>query len=154
MTDIARYATVELDIGQTSKELRIPKLLHDLGLSSQTQECFWVIAYDAALNVRTVIEVARGTYSRVKVHLPALYTAVLTAGADRFMVAHNHPTGGYNPTQKDIDLTVAIMAGANALGLFFEDHIIVTPKRGFFSFQQNKLLFPADYGSEQEAAVR
>jgi len=154
MTDVARYATVELSVTGESKELRIPQLLHELGLSTQTQECFWVIAYDAALNVRSVIEVARGTYSRVKVHLPAIYTAVLMAGTDRFMVAHNHPTGETKPTQKDIDLTVAIMRGANSVGLYFEDHIIVTSKRGFFSFQQAGLLFPADYTAEQEAAVR
>ena len=154
MTDVARYATVELNVTGETKELRLPKLLIDLGLSTQTQECFWVLAYDAALNVRSVTEVARGSYSRVKVHLPAVYTAVLTAGTDRFMVAHNHPTGEVKPTQKDIDLTVAIMAGANAVGLFFEDHLIVTPKAGFFSFQQAGLLFPADYAAEQEAAVR
>lgn len=153
MTDIARYATVELHVTEESKELKIPKLLHDLGLSTQTQECFWVLAYDAALNVRSVVEVARGTYSRVKVHLPAIFTAVLAAGTDRFMVAHNHPTRETKPTQKDIDLTVAIMRGANSLGLFFEDHIIVTPSKGFYSFQQAGLLFPADYAADQEAAV-
>ena len=154
MTDVARFATIELNVTGEYKELRVPKILHDLGLSTQTQECFWVLAYDAALNVRSVIEVARGTYSRVKVHLPAIYTAVLTAGTDRFMVAHNHPTGELKATQKDIDLTVAIMAGANSLGLYFEDHIIVTPKHGWYSFQQAGLLFPADYANEQEAAVR
>ena len=75
MRDVARHATVELSITSESKELRLPKLLHDLGLSSQTQECFWVLAYDAALNVRSVIEVARGSYARVKVHLPAVHSA-------------------------------------------------------------------------------
>lgn len=154
MRDVARYATVELNVKAESRELRLPRLLFDLGLHTQTQECFWVMAYDAALNVRSVTEVARGTYSRVKIHLPSIYTAVLTAGADRFMVAHNHPTGETKPTQKDIDLTVAIMAGANALGLFFEDHLIVTPRKGFLSFQQEKLLFPADYAADQEAAVK
>jgi len=154
MTDVARFATIELHVTGDQKELRLPKLLNDLGLSAQTQECFWVLAYDAALNVRTVIEIARGTYSRVKVHLPAIYTAVLMAGTDRFMVAHNHPTGETKPTQKDIDLTVAIMQGANTLGLFFEDHLIVTPGKGFYSFRQAGLLFPADYAAEQEAAVR
>lgn len=153
MSDVARFATIELNVKGESKELRVPKLLNDLGLSTQTQECFWVLAYDAALNVRSVIEVARGTYSRVKIHLPAVYTAVLAAGTDRFMVAHNHPTGDVKPTQKDIDLTVSIMAGANSLGLYFEDHIIVSPRMSFYSFQQAGLMFPANY-AEQEASTQ
>jgi len=126
----------------------VPGLLRKLGLSTLTQEAFWVIAYDAAMNIRTIIETNRGTYATVGVHLPSVFSAVLAAGADRFQVAHNHPTGDIRPTAKDISTTQAIMLGANQLGLYFEDHHIVGPGGQHYSFAKNKLLISAPYTGE------
>ena len=126
-------------------------LLRRWGLATQTQESVWVIAYDAAMNIRTVVEVNKGTYATVGVHIPALFSAVLLAGSDRFMVAHNHPTGDVNPTAADIRTTQAIMAAANPLGLFFEDHHIVGPSGQHYSFSKHKLLVPAPYTGELSA---
>lgn len=154
--EVTRLATVALDV-RTRVDAKplgdVPSALRSLGLDTQSQECFWVLTYDAAMNLRTVVEVARGAYSRVRVEYPTIYSAVLAAGADRFMVAHNHPTGTLKPTVNDINLTVGIMQGANAVGLYFEDHWIITPGGGAFSFAANGLLNPATYGEAgQEAA--
>jgi len=146
MTD--RYVTVELAVHKEQAmpaHEKIPEMLLRWGLGNQTQECFWVISYDAMMNIRNVVEVARGAYSRVRVHYPAVYAAVLQTGCERFQVAHNHPTGDPKPTQKDIALTQQIMAGANTCGLFFEDHVIVSPTGKHFSFADNGLLFPANF---------
>jgi DNA repair protein RadC len=125
--------------------------LRKWGLSTQTQEAFWVIAYDAAMNIRTIVEIGRGTYATVGVHLPSVFSAVLAIGCDRFQVAHNHPTGDITPTMKDIQTTQAIMQGANHLGLYFEDHHIVGPGGQHFSFAANKMLVPAPYTGELSA---
>ncbi len=127
------------------------RVLREWGLATLTQEAFWVIAYDAAMNIRTIVEVNRGSFATVGVHLPSVYAAVLAVGCDRFQVAHNHPTGDVSPTQKDISVTQAIMAGANNLGLYFEDHHIVGPSGQHYSFAANKLLVPAPYTGELSA---
>lgn len=143
-----RFVTVELAVHKEEPmpaHEKVPALLMRWGLGNQTQECFWVISYDAMMNIRNVVEVARGAYARVRVHYPAVYAAVLQTGCERFQVAHNHPTGDPKPTQKDIDLTRQIMFGANACGLFFEDHVIVTPTGKSYSFADHNMLVPANF---------
>jgi DNA repair protein RadC len=146
MTD--RYATVHLNI---EKMEALPNgrgmtaLFRQWGLNTATQESFWVLTYDAAMNVRTLVEICKGTYATVGVHLPSLFNAVLLSGADRFVVVHNHPTNDTSPTAADIETTRAVMAGANPLGLYFEDHFIIAPTAKTFSFAASKLLVPAPY---------
>lgn len=113
---------------------------------------FWVITYDAEMKVRTIIEIARGTYAGVMVNLPALFSAILASGCDRFMVAHNHPSDNPRPTAADKRLTAAIMDQANALGLYFENHFIVTPTGAFTDFAASGLMNPAPYHSDGKTA--
>jgi DNA repair protein RadC len=153
MTD--RYATVHLNIERTEQMPRsdnMYQLLDRFGLTKRTQEAFWVIAYDAAMNIRTAVEIGKGSYAKVPIHMPSIYTAVLASGSDRFQIAHNHPTGDVTPTMNDIQTTQAVMTGANALGLYFEDHHIVGPLPGqHFSFSKHKMLLSAPYTGEMNA---
>jgi DNA repair protein RadC len=152
---IANYASVHIKIDRTETmpdtETGMFDLLGRLGLPSRSQECFWAIAYDSVLGIRTVVEIGKGSYAKVPVHLPSLYTAVLSSGCDRFQIAHNHPAGSVKPTQNDIATTHAVMNGANALGLHFEDHWIVGPSGNSYSFRANGLLIPAPYTGELNA---
>lgn len=130
-------------------------MLARLGLAHETQEAFWVITYDAEMKVRTIIEIARGAYATVMVNLPALFAAIIASGCDRFTVAHNHPSDNPRPTAADKRLTAAIMDQANVLGLYFENHFIVTPSGRFTDFTAAGLMRPAPYvadGRQVEAA--
>lgn len=121
----------------------IPVLMREAGVHDQTQEVVWVCAYDSIMQVRHMIEVARGGYHTVDVPIPAVLTAVLTAGTDRFMIAHNHSTGDVTPTTVDVDLTRKLMTAANACGLYFEDHLILGPNGEEFSMAEAGILVPA-----------
>lgn len=148
---IANYASVHIRVDHKRvlpSGTKMLDMLDHLGLPSRSQECFWVIAYDSMMSVRTVAEVSKGSYSKVPVHLPSLFTSVIAAGCDRFQIAHNHPAGGASPTPNDIETTHAVMAGANALGLHFEDHWIVSPSGASYSFRGHGLLIPAPYTGE------
>lgn len=107
-----------------------------------------MIAYDAEMRVRTIIEVARGTYTNLLVHFPVLFGAVIASGCDRFAIAHNHPSDNPDPTLNDRKLTVAVMEQANSLGLYFENHYIVTPSGRYTNFTDRGYMIPAAYGHE------
>ena len=96
-SEVVRYASIGLNIRETKTLTNPSRYIVEMGLGKEAQETFWVITYDAQMRLRTVTEVARGSFSRVSVHLPVLFGAVLLSGADRFMVAHNHPTGLATP---------------------------------------------------------
>jgi hypothetical protein len=138
-----KYATIHLTI---ERELppagSLPDQLRKMGLSDQTQEACWVIAYDSSQGIRTVVEVARGNYHEIDVSLPAVLSVPLLAGCDRFQIAHNHPTSDPAPTVLDVDLTRQVLAAANTCGLYFEDHIILAPGFNYYSFFESGRLGP------------
>jgi len=141
-----RFVTVELNVreevdAETSGQVQ--ELLKRWGLTDAAQEAVWVITYDSARNVRSVTEVARGGYHNVQVHIPTVMSAVLLDGTDRFIIAHNHPSGEMEPTQVDIDLTKMVMDAANTVGLYFEDHVIVGPPDKYLSMTAQNLMLPA-----------
>jgi DNA repair protein RadC len=90
-----------------------------------------------------VSEIALGGYHEVDVPIPALLTAVLLAGTDRFQIAHNHPSGDVSPTMYDVDMVHTIMGAANSAGMYFEDSLIVGPRAETYSFLANGLIVPA-----------
>ena len=139
---------------ETIRELVVPAppelstILTDMGLSTMAQEAVWVIAYDAVTNARTIVEVARGGYHDVQVHVPTVISAVLLAATDRFILAHNHPSGDVSPTANDMVLTHRVMDAANTVGIYFEDHLIVGPDDEFYSLARAGLLIPVRRGGE------
>lgn len=143
--NVDRYATVEIKIHKEQPSaLNLSELLGDWGLSASSQERLWVISYDGVAGIRTVVEAAVGGYHDLHIPIPAVLTSVLLAGADRFQIAHNHPSGDISPTMHDVDLVHSIMAAANATGLYFEDSLIVGPADDtVFSFLANGLIIPA-----------
>lgn len=145
-TEILRQRDVE-GIGT------IAEMVKAWGLTDSTQEKLWVVSYDAGRNLRIATEVARGGYNDVTVSIPALLTAVLMSGTDRFVVVHNHPGGDVSPTVQDVKLTKMILDAANVVGLSFEDHIIVAPPNEFYSMTQHALLKP-NTRSEKEIQAR
>lgn len=134
-TEILRQRDVE-GVGN------IAQMVKDWGLTDAVQEKMWVVSYDAARNLRIVTEVARGGYNDVTVSIPALLTAVLLSGTDRFVVVHNHPAGDVTPTVVDVTLTKKIAEAARIVGLKFEDHIIVGPPNEYYSLVQHRLMEP------------
>lgn len=158
MTSRSRHAQLQLDIIRKGPQVPrtmsgLAKLVHDWGFTKQPQECIWVVAYDGDLNVRTVIEVARGSHAVVSLHLPTMLAAVMTTGCDRFMLIHNHPNMRIQPSHNDIDLTAQVMAAANTCGLHFEDHMVVTPDGRWLSMANEGIIDPVDYATYTRRAA-
>lgn len=141
--NVDRFVTLELRVHKEQPTVAdLEALLKDWGLPDASQERLWVISYDGIEQIRTVQELVIGGYHGVDIPLPPLLTAVLMAGADRFQIAHNHPSGDTTPTIHDVDMTHKVMNAANAAGLYFEDSLIVGPTQRPFSFTANGLILP------------
>jgi len=141
--DVHRFVTIEQTVRDTRPATtEVPELLEQFGLTRSTQECFWVISFDLDQRLKTITEVAKGGFHDQVIHIPTVLAAVLAAQTDRFWVAHNHPAGPVTPSEEDFDLTETIMAAANAVGLSFEDHVIVGPE-GWYSMADEGILEPA-----------
>lgn len=53
-------------------------------------------------------------------------TTALVAGGAAFGVAHNHPSGSLDPSEADRTATMQLAIAAEAVGLRFLDHLIIT----------------------------
>lgn len=145
-----RYVNLRLDVVRSqvlpegSRDLA--RLLTEWGLANEPQECAWVVAYDANLNVRNVTEVARGGHAEMTVEIQPVMTAVLALGALRFTFVHNHPTMTADPSVTDWHLTQKIMEAANTCGIVFDEHLIITPTGEYYSFRDAGLILPPARG--------
>jgi DNA repair protein RadC len=147
-TTVARHVTLridELDAVPMPPGASLASHFLSLGLHRTPQEAVWVLAYDAMMNTRTVIEVARGGFHAVNVDIPTLLTAVVAAATDRFVIAHNHPGQDPTPSDADMRLTSTVMDAANTCGLRFEDHLIIGSTGDSFSFFEHGLLIPPEW---------
>lgn len=104
-------------------------------LAEEPREAFYVAAVDD-LGVRSVSCVARGEYHRVDVPLPLVMAIPILAGANRLVVAHNHPVGELLPSDEDWEMTRAIAKAANHFGMVLDDSVIVAPDGKTFSMRE------------------
>jgi DNA repair protein RadC len=56
-----------------------------------------------------------------------------------FILAHNHPSGGLDPSDEDIAFTRAVQRSGEVLGIELFDHVIVTPE-GYTSLRERGIF--------------
>ena len=62
-----------------------------------------------------------------------VFAEALSERASAVIVAHNHPSGGLEPSQSDINITAQLKAAGKVVGVELLDHIIFN-RTGRFSF--------------------
>jgi DNA repair protein RadC len=77
--------------------------------------------------------VSIGLIDRSPVHPREVFADALSDRASAVIVAHNHPSGGVEPSQSDINITAQLKAAGEIVGIELLDHIIFN-RTGYFSF--------------------
>mgnify|MGYP000844166391 FL=1 len=80
-----------------------------------------------------------GTLNASLVHPREVFEPAVKNLAAQIILAHNHPSGDYQPSEDDIKITQKLVEAGNILGIEVIDHIIVT-KKDFFSFRDKGLI--------------
>jgi DNA repair protein RadC len=107
-------------------------------MSGESQEIFVVLCLDLNRQLSAYVEVARGQRDRVNVDVTDVMRPVIVSNCHGFIVAHNHPSGQAEPSDKDRELTDRIRAAAVPYSSKFIDHVVVG--RGeWYSFADEKL---------------
>ncbi len=91
----------------------------------KTEEQFYVVCLDAHCAVLHTELLSRGTATQAPVYVRHITESVIRSGADKVIVAHNHPGGNPQPSKKDIETTQRILLAMDALDIDLLDHIIV-----------------------------
>lgn len=85
-----------------------------------------VLVLDSGQRLKRVVPVSEGSIDRSLFPIREILNAVLRHDGRGFAVAHNHPGGDTTPTSHDLGATRALKQAAEATGLRFLDHLIVT----------------------------
>lgn len=106
----------------------IAPMLIDLPL-----EEFWILLLNRANRVIGKSCVSTGGVSGTVVDSKVLFQSAVKALASSVILFHNHPSGNFQPSQADIDLTKKLQEAGNALDVAVLDHLIVS-EAGYYSF--------------------
>ena len=67
-----------------------------------------------------------GTIDSNLVHPREIFEPALSLSASSIMIAHNHPSGGLEPSAEDKKITWQLLEAANILGFRLLSHVIIT----------------------------
>ena len=114
----------------------LPHIRH---YADRKQEHFLCASINGANEVLNIRVVSIGLIDRSPVHPREVFADALSDRASAVIVAHNHPNGGVEPSQSDINITAQLKAAGEIIGIELLDHIIFN-RTGYFSFLETGRL--------------
>lgn len=72
-------------------------------------------------------------------HPREVFADPLSDRAAAIIVAHNHPSGQLEPSEEDRMITSRLAQAGEILGICLLDHLILSPRGGYFSFIESGL---------------
>lgn len=89
------------------------------------QEIFRVILLKTNGALLKMVDLYAGTHSSTTLEIAEVFREPIRQGADRIILAHNHPTGSIVISPGDIAATKQLIAAGKLLDIPVEDHIVV-----------------------------
>ncbi len=94
-------------------------------LDKRAEEYAYLVCLSANCKLLAVFEVSHGTVKCGLIGRREIGIRLLLAGAVKFILCHNHPSGNSKPSGADIRLTKTLQKMSAILGVEFLDHIII-----------------------------
>ncbi len=108
-------------------------LPHVRHYADRKQEHFLCASINGANEILNIRVVSVGLIDRSPVHPREVFADAVSDRAAAVIVAHNHPSGGLEPSESDIRITSQLKAAGAIVGIEVLDHIIFN-RTGYFSF--------------------
>lgn len=94
-------------------------------LRGKQREVFACLFLDSQHRILAFIEMFKGTINRTAVHPREIVKEALQLNASAVILAHNHPSGGTQPSEQDIKLTNTLRDILEVVEVKILDHLIV-----------------------------
>lgn len=109
-------------------------------IATAPQEHLICFTLNSAHEVITRHQIFVGTLVSVPSHPREIFAPAIVDRAAAIIIAHNHPSGGVEPSNDDITTTQMLHNVGRIVGIPLIDHIIVGGNKEHFSFSQQGLL--------------
>lgn len=100
-------------------------------LAGHEHEETWIAYVDTQNRLIAWEQNSKGSIDQTSIYPRDIMERALLLKASGFILVHNHPGGCSSPSAADLQITESIKRSAQALGLRFLDHIIVTDSEHF-----------------------
>lgn len=104
-------------------------------LQFEQREVFMVLLLNQANKIIHEEVLSEGGITGTIADPRVIFKLVISHGATRFIICHNHPSGQLNPSRMDDNLTEKIKKGAALFDIKLIDHLIVSTE-GYYSYAE------------------
>lgn len=108
-------------------------------LRTAKKEHLAVLYLDARNQLIHKENISIGTLNANLVHPREVFKPGIDHLAASIIIAHNHPSGGAEPSDNDLTTTNRLKEAGKIIGIELLDHIIIT-KTSFFSLKERKMM--------------
>jgi DNA repair protein RadC len=121
--------------------LGTPKEVYNLfgHLDCDDRESFVVVMLDIKQRITDTHLVSTGSLDASIVHPREVFKAAVVANAAAIILVHNHPSGDYQPSKEDHEVTERLAAAGKILGIQVLDHVIIG-SGGYYSFRDKNII--------------
>lgn len=114
-------------------------LSHIRHYADRKQEHFLCASINGANEILNIRVISIGLIDRSPVHPREVFADALSERASAIIVAHNHPSGGLEPSAADMEITKQLKAAGMIVGIDLLDHIIFNGTSYFSFLEAGKL---------------
>jgi len=108
-------------------------------LVDEHQEIFYVLFLNRNLEVISEKRVFQGGVSATVIDPKIVFQEAMLHLASGIVVAHNHPSGNFHPSDADLKITRKLVKAGKMLDIRVMDHLIISHK-GYYSFADEGVL--------------
>lgn len=108
-------------------------------LFSWESEEVWILGLSSSLELIEVKMLFRGTVDSCSIHARDIFRFCCHVNASSFILAHNHPLGEADPSERDEEVTAKIYFLSLLIEIPLSDHLVLSRER-YFSFADSKRL--------------
>lgn len=102
-------------------------------------EEFWALYLNRANNILGKLKLSQGGISETIVDPRIIFKEGINSLASGIVLCHNHPSGNRKPSQQDNEITQKVKQGANLLGMYLLDHLIICGEQYYSYTDEGKL---------------
>jgi DNA repair protein RadC len=110
---------LELDDRDKVRQYLVPLI------GAEPTESFWVLHLNGGKRVIALEKNSEGSFDSTKCEFRKLIRSALDRNSEYIVVAHNHPSGGTEPSEPDIESTIKLGALLSVIDITLVDSLIV-----------------------------
>jgi DNA repair protein RadC len=103
------------------------------------KEHFFVLTLNGAHHIHAIRIITIGLVNRTLIHSREVFIEAIKDNAAAVVIAHNHPSGNFEPSQEDNEITKRLKQAGEIIGIPVLDHLVFSHK-GFYSFLEHGFL--------------